>query len=92
MAAPDFTLDKIKRPFVSVTTPLVVPFTDTFAPMIGTPVSSFTSPLIVLCWASACEEKSTKSTSTKNCVIRLIFDCFSININNVEQISFTEIL
>ena len=24
MAAPDFTLDKIKRPFVSVTTPLVV--------------------------------------------------------------------
>lgn len=42
-------------PSMSVIVPVVVPFTDTLAPIIVSPVASLTTPEIVreLCWATA---------------------------------------
>ena len=42
-------------PSISVIVPVVVPFTDTLAPIIVSPVASLTTPEIVreLCWATA---------------------------------------
>ena len=40
-----------KLPSKSVMVPLAVPFTRIFAPIIGSPCESNTTPLTVICWA-----------------------------------------
>jgi len=47
MISPFFTLVKAKLPSKSVIAPLVVPFTITEAPIMDSPVASFTIPLHV---------------------------------------------
>ena len=73
--------------------PLVVPFTITDAPMIGSPVASFTTPLQV----SSCSVVLTSSTEdaeavpvdkpNKSSMEQIVLKCFSIRIklrlNNV---------
>ena len=45
------TLERENLPFKSVIVPLVVPLTNTLAPITGSPVKSVTVPEIVLFWA-----------------------------------------
>ena len=48
-------------PSISVIIPIVVPFTDTFTPIRGSPVASTTIPLMVFCCAKTSVVHSAKS-------------------------------
>lgn len=56
---PDFTLSSVNLPSKSVMVPLVVPVTTTDAPITGSPVASFTTPVqVVDCWVTSIEPTS----------------------------------
>ena len=58
-----------KLPSMSVIVPSVVlPFTTTLAPMIGSPVESFTFP-VTFCWAKAVNEMLTNVSNQNKCFI-----------------------
>lgn len=62
----ELIFEEVKLPSKSVTAPTVVaPFTNTLAPIIGSPDVSFTLPFSVMVWAKAVTDtKSSKATES----------------------------
>ena len=57
---------RTKCPLASVMVPLVVPFSRTVAPMMGSPAGSVTVPLTLTLWAKRLTEVRTKVDERSN--------------------------
>jgi len=57
-------MDKVNLPLISVTVPVVVPFTRTVTPGKGNPLASLTVPEISFFWGCCCTDASVNSIGT----------------------------
>lgn len=69
-----------KLPSKSVMVPLVVPFTITLAPIIGSPVVSLTIPLTTICWANVLTDKNNPTMNISR-TLNVAFLFMSLYIN-----------
>ena len=84
--------DNRNLPSISVTVPFVVPFIITFAPITGSPVGSFTTPVTVICWAKTETDIHKPAISINSALNLKRFMCLNLSSLQVYLITLTILL